>query len=179
MTSALTCITANSVGDDDIGTLFGTVCGLGDGSQCDGITSNGTTGKYGAYSMCAPKEQLSYALNEYYEAQKKAGNGASACDFKGSATTQKAAAITGDCKGLISQAGAAGTGTVTSAPTGTGAAGSAGAASGSGSAASASGSSTGSSAAGMLTIPAFNFGLLHLSAYVAGAVLTGAGMILL
>lgn len=119
MYSALNCI-PNNVSDEDAGALFGLVCGLGEKEGvCAGITSNATTGIYGAYGMCNPQEQLGWALNAYYLAQNSA-NRASACDFSGSATTQSAVKPTGECSSLIAEAGAQGTATVTSAPTGTG-----------------------------------------------------------
>ena len=161
MVKSLSCVTKPGINVTSIGDLFGTVCGLQKG-VCDGITANATTGTYGAYGMCNDTEKLSWALNSYFQKQ---NSNPSACDFNGAATTQAAASASGNCQSLISQAGSAGTGTVTSAPTGTGG----------------GGSSTGTkkSAAGAVTVPSFDFGMLQLSAYVIGAVLTGAGMILL
>lgn len=170
MFDALTCV-PNRVDDDEVGDLFGVVCGLGKGT-CDGIRANATTGNYGAYGMCNPTQQLGWALNNYYEQQVAAGNGASACDFSGSATKQAAVSPTGTCATLISQAGSAGTGTVTSQPSGTG---SSGSGSGSG-----SGSSSSTSNAG---VPGFSapshIGLLQVALYLSVAVISGAGMILL
>jgi len=118
MVSSLQCVVSNSVDEKDFGSLFGTVCGL---TKCTGIVSNGTApGTYGAYSMCNPKDQLSWAFNQYYLAQNKA---ATACNFNGSATTQAAAkSPSGSCAGLLSEAGGpSGTGVVTDSPvTGTG-----------------------------------------------------------
>lgn len=168
MTKALTCVPKSILSSKDVGSLFGTVCGLGSGT-CDGITANASTGHYGAYEMCNPVEKLGWALNNYYEKQQSAGNGASACDFKGAATTQAAVSPTGNCASLIQQAGSAGTGTVTSAPTGTGSS------SGSG----ASGSSTHKGAAGITTVPSLDFGMLQLGAYLVCAMVAGAGMIIL
>ena len=49
MYSALTCVPHN-VADDAAGELFGTVCGLGEAQGvCAGISSNTSTGTYGAY----------------------------------------------------------------------------------------------------------------------------------
>src|SRR6202012_2885542 len=87
--------------------------------------------------------QLGWALNSYYEQQAAQGNGASACDFSGSATTASPTSPTCSCAPLISQAGAVGTGTVTSAPSGT-----AGSASSSGSGSSSGSSGSGSSGGG-------------------------------
>lgn len=120
MYGALSCI-PQGVSEDNAGDLFGTVCGLGQSQGvCAGITNNATTGTYGAYGMCNATEQLGWALNAYYLAQ-NSQNRASACNFGGSATLQSSASPTGTCKSLIAEAGAQGTGTVTSAPSGTGA----------------------------------------------------------
>ncbi|KAJ9604046.1 1 3-beta-glucanosyltransferase gel4 [Cladophialophora chaetospira] len=175
MYNALTC-RPNNVDDDSVGDLFGIVCGLGQGT-CDGITANATTGDYGAYGMCNPQQQLGWALNSYYEQQNAAGNGASACDFSGSATSTAASSPTGNCAALISQAGSAGTGTVTSAPSGTG-----GSGSGSGSGGSGSGSTSGSSSSNA-GVPGYSssshFGFLTVAAALTFAFVSGAGMILL
>jgi hypothetical protein len=172
MDKALNCVPSSQVNNNTIGDLFGLVCGLSK-NACAGIAANATTGDYGAYGMCDPMQQLGWALNAYYEEQLAAGNGASACDFSGSATTQAAVSPTGQCASLINQAGSGGTGTVTSAPTVTG--GSSGGSSGSGS------SSTGKSAGvpGQSTLASLNFGYLQMGLYVVCAVVTGAGMILL
>ncbi|ETI29502.1 hypothetical protein G647_01955 [Cladophialophora carrionii CBS 160.54] len=177
MFNALTC-RPNNVDSEDVGELFGVVCGLADG-VCDGITANATTGDYGAYGMCNPEQQLGWALNTYYEQQAAQGNGASACDFGGSATTASPTAPTGNCASLISQAGSAGTGTVTSAPSGTGGSGSG---SGSGSA-SGSGSGSSGSSSPNAGVPGFSassqFGFLSVAAALTVAFVSGAGMILL
>ncbi|OCK84888.1 carbohydrate-binding module family 43 protein [Lepidopterella palustris CBS 459.81] len=161
MMSTLSCVVSPSVNETDYGDLFGVVCGL-PGTPCAGIQHNATTGTYGAYGMCNSTEQLAFALNQYAKSQSTGG-----CDFSGSATTRTAAATaTGSCKALMDQAGTAGTGTVTSAPTGTGAA--------------ASGSATHSGAAmSTVSAPSLNLGLLQMGVYVLGAALSGAAMILL
>ncbi|RMY37196.1 hypothetical protein D0866_03422 [Hortaea werneckii] len=81
MYNSLKCVVSSDVDQDNYGDLFSTVCGLGDGSQCDGINANATTGEYGAYSMCNSTEQMAFVLNQYYQAQdssNKAVNGAGA-----------------------------------------------------------------------------------------------------
>src|SRR5699024_2192171 len=97
-------------------------------------------GRYGAYSMCKPKQQLSFVMDQYYKQQSKKGNTASACDFKGAASTKKSSKPSGTCKDLINEAGTAGTDTVTSHPTG-------------GSNTGAASSSTSSDSAGMTAFP--------------------------
>ncbi|KAF2096327.1 beta-1,3-glucanosyltransferase [Rhizodiscina lignyota] len=159
MVKALSCVVSDSTSSDDYSDLFGTVCGLG-ADNCAGIQANATTGKYGAYSMCNPKEQLSFAFNQYYQSQDQANT---ACDFDGKASTQDSQTASGGCQSLINQAGSGGTGTVTSAPTGAG-----------GSAAASS-----SGAAGVTTVPDFRWGAVQIGAYLMVAGVAGAAMILL
>lgn len=165
MVSNLTCVANDNISDDTISDLFGFICGQNDGKNtyCDGIAANGTEGDYGAFSMCKPQEQLSYAMNNYAAAQN--GN-SQACSFGGNATTTSAN-VNSQCTPLLNQAGAQGTGTVTSVPTGTGSIG-----------AGPAGSSSSGAASG-LTIPAFDFGILAVGIYATVAAMVGAGMILL
>ncbi|TPR09813.1 Fungal specific transcription factor domain family protein [Aspergillus niger] len=163
MVDAATCTVKDSLDSDDIGDLMGEVCGM---MSCSGITGNGTTGKYGAYSMCNSKQQLVFVLNEYYEKQKSAGNAASACSWGGSATTKSATSATGSCKTYMSEAGTAGTGLVTSEATAT--AGSSGS--------TASSTSVSSTSAGAKAV---HVGYFQLAVYVAVAVVSGFAMIML
>lgn len=179
MYSALTCV-PDDVSEEDAGDLFGYVCGLDPSSDiCAGITSNATTGEYGAYGMCNPTEQLGWVLNAYYLAQPSASR-ASACDFSGSASTKAAASPTGSCSSLIAEAGPQGTGTVTTKPTGTGNVGGSSGSSGSG-----SGSSGGSSGSGSgNAAPRFGstavFGTeMAIAAYLSLAFVSGMCMIFL
>jgi hypothetical protein len=166
MEQSLTCTLKDDVSGEKLDKLFGTVCGY---DVCDGVTTNATTGKFGAYSVCTPEQQLSYAMNLYYEKQKSKGNGDTACDFDGAATTQSAKSGGSACSALLKEAGTSGTGTVTSSPTGT-----------AGSGASGGAAASSSEAAGGLVAPAsVNVGLFQLGGYVVTAMFTGAGMILL
>ncbi|KAJ4348189.1 uncharacterized protein N0V89_009561 [Didymosphaeria variabile] len=164
MMDTVSCGVSDSVEtDEDVGSLFGVVCGMKDGEYCAGINRNATVGPYGAYGMCKPKEQLAFALNAYYNAQKKASD---ACNFKGSATLKKAAATTAaSCESLLKQAGEAGTGTL------------------SGAAALATGGSSKSgsqgAAAGGLTVSHVSVGYFGIATYLFGAIASGAAMILL
>jgi hypothetical protein len=170
MYKALSCVPSDQVNSDNIGDLFGVLCGLSDGAQCDGIAANGTTGDYGAYGMCNPTQQLGWALNNYASTQSASGN-TNACAFSGSATIQSYVNPTGSCAALISQAGGQGTGTVTSKPSGTGSSGSSGSGSGS--------SSSGLGAPTFGTMASLNLGAFQFAIYTIVAVFTGAGMILL
>lgn len=174
MYKALSCVPSDQVNDDNIGDFFGVLCGLSDGAQCDGIAANGTTGDYGAYGMCNPTQQLGWALNNYASTQAASGNSA-ACSFSGSATSQSFVNPTGTCASLIQQAGAEGTGTVTSQPSGTGSGGSSGSSASSGS----SSSSSGVAAPGFGAMSSLNLGAYQFAAYAIVSVITGAGMILL
>ncbi|MCJ1312167.1 1,3-beta-glucanosyltransferase gas1 [Agyrium rufum] len=164
MVQNLTCVAKSDLSSDLIGPLFGTVCGLADG-LCDGITGNGTTGAYGAFSVCNDTSRLSWAFNAYYVDQMNTNSAnTDACDFGGNATTQAPSAPSA-CSSLLGQAGSGGTGTVSSNPTETGTVG--------GSAV------TSTAAANNLILPAFNYGLISMGAYIVTAMLAGMGMILL
>lgn len=158
MMDTLSCVVADKTTEDDFGDMFGFVCGLKDGQYCAGINRNVTAGTYGSYGMCSSKEQLSFAVNAYAKAV------SGGCSFKGKATTKSATAspTASGCSNLLKEAGAAGTGSVTSAPK----------ASGSGSSSSAN--STG--AASGLTIPSGSMGM---GMYLLGAVASGMAMVLL
>jgi hypothetical protein len=167
MVQNLTCVAKPGLTDDVIAALFGTACSPVNGvSVCGGITANGTTGQYGAYSMCNSTDQLSWAFNAYYLEQLSSNSANTmACDFGGNATTQSPT-LSNACATLVNQAGAAGTGTVTSAPTGTGVIGGGGGA-----------AATTSGVAGIVSVPTFDFWLLALGSYVTVAALAGAGII--
>ena len=61
MVDDLGCSAKSSVASDQFANLFSFIC---DGrADCTGISGNGTTGAYGAYSMCRPAERLSWAMN--------------------------------------------------------------------------------------------------------------------
>ncbi|KAG8529280.1 uncharacterized protein KY384_005915 [Bacidia gigantensis] len=168
MVSNLTCVAKSGISDEDIQTQFDFLCDPRQGNNCGGVLANASTGVYGAWSMCSASQRLSWAFNHYYENQTATNSqNSNPCDFKGAAqkVTPKPA---GSCKAVISQAGAAGTGAVTNAPTAT-----AGGSSGSGSTSSSSG------AAGAVSIPSIDFTLVKLGAYMTLAMIVGVAMVLL
>ena len=169
MIQNLTCVPKPDLATKNYQDIFDTACGLTK-DLCDGITPNGTTGTYGAYSVCNATERLAWAMDAYYQQQKMTNSAnTNACDFNGQGTTQTPSTPSGDCAPLVSQAGSAGTGSVTSQPTNTNAI-------GSGSGGGAAASST-SGIAGAVTVPKFDFGLLTLGAYVTVAMVAGAGIV--
>ncbi|OKL64618.1 1,3-beta-glucanosyltransferase gel4 [Talaromyces atroroseus] len=165
MVASLTCVVSDSVSSDGISDLFDYLYGLDDTAYTSGISTNATSGKYGAYSMCSSKDQLSWALNAYYEAQSAAGNSDSACSFSGSASTQSATTSGSSCSTKLAAVGTAGTGTVSgSAATATGTAGS---------------TSTSGSGAYSNAPSAVFVGSWQLGAYIFAAVLSGGAMLVL
>ncbi|KAI5304459.1 1,3-beta-glucanosyltransferase gas1 [Ascosphaera pollenicola] len=158
--------------------LFDTIYSFGSKYTAD-IYSNGTSGLYGAFSMCDASDQLSIAIDSYYQHQvkKSSAHGEHACDFDGAAETQSAKKPSGTCDKAIKSAVAAATSTPTGGvdnthtdtnETDTS------------SSSSASASATESGAAGILRAPSVGFsGLFGIAAYVATAMLAGAGTLLL
>lgn len=172
MFNSLTCAPKSDISAEDIGELFGTVCGLGDGSQCDGIAANASTGDYGAYSMCNSTEKLGWVMDAYYQAQDST-NQASACDFDGNAATVSAISPSGACSSLMNEAGTAGTGVVSSKPTATGAGAAANGGSGE------SGSASGSKGAAAHFGPGYSSGNWQAVSLLVLGLLSGFGMVLL
>ncbi|KAF1927878.1 carbohydrate-binding module family 43 protein [Didymella exigua CBS 183.55] len=132
MVAGLQC-NIKSTNEDDYADVFNYICGANE-DFCTGITRNATTGSYGGYSGCNPKDQLAWVANQYYLGN---GKSSSACGFSGMATVQTAATAS-TCSSLLAAVGTAGTGTAAS-PTGKATAGSTGA----------SGSSSKGAAAGL------------------------------
>lgn len=162
MVQNLTCVAKPGIDTNTTVNIFSTACDPNNGNAdiCGGITHNGTTGKFGAYSMCNTTAQLSWALNAYYQQQLASNPGnTQACDFGGHATKQTPSSAT-NCGAIVSQAGGA------SGTTG-----------GSGSTGGSTAAATSSGAAGIFTVPGFDMGLMKLGAYVIVAMLAGAGVV--
>lgn len=164
MVSSLSCVPNSGLSGNATAELFSTVCGLSK-KACEGINANATTGVYGAYSMCSATQKLSFAFDQYYKIQNKAST---ACSFGGKAKIVSPS-VSSSCEPLINQAGVEGTGTVTTAPTGTGSA----------SGASSSGTDKKDSAGSIVRAPLSDSGTLQLGLYVLVAGITGLGMMLL
>ncbi|KAI9368744.1 Glucanosyltransferase-domain-containing protein [Aspergillus egyptiacus] len=168
MMKSLTCVAKSDISPKQLSSTFSNVCGYQDGKFCAGVNSNATTGEYGAYSVCTPEQQLSFAMNLYYENQVEQGNGQDACDFDGAASSQSSSEPTGACSSMVSEAGTQGTGTVQASPTVAG--GQVGA----------DGGSETSDGAGVAVAPgSVHVGSLQLGIYLGSAVFAGAAMILL
>lgn len=148
MSDAVSCVVADDVSSKDYGDLFSVACGLVD---CTGIDADGYKGKYGAYSFCNAKDQLSFVLNLYYL---KEGSASSACDFSGSASL-KSATTASSCSSVLSQAGSSGLGTISGSVSGT----ATGSHSGSSATGSSGASTTGSSASKAGASPAYGISL--------------------
>lgn len=163
MMATLSCtVNTKNVNDTQIGTLFGQVCGYNGGQACVGITANTTTGKYGAYSMCSPTDQLSYAFNQYYGQQK---NVATSCDFGGAAQVVKPAGAASSCSSVVAAATSANSGGSAASPSGTGSA--------------ASSTTKKSDANGMTFGASVGLGKSFAAGFTLLAVLSGVGILIL
>jgi hypothetical protein len=93
------CVANNNLAAQNISDLFGYICGQLN-VDCTGITANGSSGVYGAYSPCNSTVKLSWLMNSYYDSQSQS---AGACSFGGQAKIQSAQSPSGTCASLISQ----------------------------------------------------------------------------
>lgn len=98
MADSLNCVVSDNLDEKSYGDLFGNVCGA-NSKICAGINGVTKLGNYGAYSMCSPKQQLSFVLNAYYEAN---GKSTDACGWKG-AKLQKGS-VASNCQKSLSDA---------------------------------------------------------------------------
>lgn len=108
MLSSLACV-ANEFNTSVTTSLLEGLCGASS-QNCPALRGNGNTGTYGAYSMCNATVRLSWALNDKYK------DNLSGCSNDPYATVQTGEDLIG-CDGVLDQAGASGTGTITSFPT--------------------------------------------------------------
>jgi hypothetical protein len=105
MAASLQC-NIKSTNEADYKATFDYICAA-DSKYCAGIARNATTGTYGGYSGCDPKDQLAFAANQYYLGNNKR---ADACSFGGKATVQSAQTAS-SCVSLLSAVGSNGSGT--------------------------------------------------------------------
>lgn len=158
MFNSLSCQPKSGLSPEKYGDIFGYICGAVP-SACQGINGNTSTGVYGAFSGCNDEQKLGFVLDAYYKSQKSA---ASACDFKGEAVINKAAAASGSCTAALSSASAANSVAATATQ--------------------ASGSSTATSsnvAAPMSVKALFSVGDMAIGLYVLVAMGVGATMVVL
>lgn len=154
MLKSLSCVPAPNLDPKKYGDVFGYICGQNP-ANCAGIMANTTTGVFGAFSMCSDTEKLGQVLDTYYKAQKSS---ASACDFGGQATLQKAD-VQAACSGSLASASSA-NGFAATATAGAGA--------------------TGKNAAGRMQMDrALGFGDFAVGLYVVVAMFVGGGMLML
>ncbi|KAJ5585474.1 uncharacterized protein N7459_005274 [Penicillium hispanicum] len=137
----------------------------------DGVSSNATSGVYGAYSMCDTNQRLAFAMDQYYQKNEKKA-GASACDFNGAATTKAATSASGSCSSQMKAAGTAGTGTIAGGPVAS--------TGGSGGSGGSSGSTSTSKGVAAGTVPqAVHVAGWQAGAYLFAAIASGVFMIML
>jgi 1,3-beta-glucanosyltransferase GAS1 len=110
--------------------------------------------------MCNSTEQLSFAMDQYYKSQ---NSQAGACNYQGAGNIKQGVTPSGTCASLMSQAGSAGTGTVTSQPGSTGG----------------SSSSGPKKAAASTSGPDYTLSVVIMGFYVTIMGIFGAGIILL
>ncbi|KAH9046433.1 carbohydrate-binding module family 43 protein/Glycoside hydrolase family 72 protein [Lactarius hengduanensis] len=93
-----------------VGSLLDTACSLLGtvGGNCDPIAGNGQTGLYGTVSSCDPSTKLSFAMSEYYEANKRDPQ---ACSFSGNGTVNGKASSSSNATVVASSCLASATGT--------------------------------------------------------------------
>jgi hypothetical protein len=109
MVASLQC-NIKSTNEDEYKDTFDYICAA-DSKFCNGIARNATTGTFGGYSGCDPKDQLAFVANQYYLGNNKRSD---ACSFGGKATVQSAQTAS-SCVSLLSAVGANGSGTPPSA----------------------------------------------------------------
>ncbi|KAH7126825.1 Glucanosyltransferase-domain-containing protein [Dendryphion nanum] len=162
MASSLQC-NIKSTDEKEYEATFDYICGR-NSRFCDGIARNASSGTYGAISGCDPKDQLAWAVNQYYLGNNR---NSQACNFEGKATVQSAVTAS-TCASLLSAVGTGGTGTVAS-PTGRGTAGAPPAAS----------SSSKGAAPGLSSPAFFDYGSLTFGIYISIAIISIAGIVVL
>jgi hypothetical protein len=114
MYNSLQCVANREFNASSASDILSTLAGESKDSL-NGIVFQPNLGKYDAYSICNITQQVSWVMNRYYLSQNSAP---ASCDFSGSATVTKAKQPAPSCQAFLAQAGAEGTGTITSTPSG-------------------------------------------------------------
>lgn len=172
MYDSLECVPADDLSEKKIQEIYdylGEQKNKGKIDALTGIYSNGTSGVYGAYSMCNAKQRIAWAMDRY---AKKVG-GSNACGFSGKGKSKDATSASGSCSTHMKSIGAAGTNTINA-----GLAASSGAADGGSNGGGGSATSSGV-AAGVNQPQAVHVGAWQLGAYTAAAIASGVFMIML
>ncbi|KAF2104840.1 putative 1,3-beta-glucanosyltransferase, partial [Rhizodiscina lignyota] len=114
MMQSLTCVVpSNQSTDPSIGQSLSYICQTS-ADLCLGAETSPLKGQYGAYTVCNSSELVSWAYNQYYLSQ---SSSETACSKVGGVIQSPVKNLASDCSDLLHQAGAAGTGTITSTPT--------------------------------------------------------------
>jgi hypothetical protein len=106
MMTSLPCVADESLNDTVATSILETLCGTSS-QNCPALHGDGSTGTYGAYSMCNVTARLSWALNVKYK------DNSIGCNNDPFAVVQTGEDLY-ECNGVLDQAGAFGTGTITS-----------------------------------------------------------------
>ncbi|KUJ13897.1 uncharacterized protein LY89DRAFT_149451 [Mollisia scopiformis] len=109
MVNSLQCVARSPLNSSTTTSLLEGICGT-NSINCPALHGDGSTGIYGSYSMCNVTERLSWALDMKYQ------DNLVGCTDDPDATTQETDESY-DCENVYEQAGAVGTGTITSFPT--------------------------------------------------------------
>ncbi|OLN86008.1 1,3-beta-glucanosyltransferase [Colletotrichum chlorophyti] len=158
MVKSLSCVPKSGLKAQAIGEIFGYICGTS-ADSCKGISTNTTTGVYGAYSMCDDEQKLAFVMDTYYKAQREAST---ACDYDGQAEVVTASSDS-SCSSALASASAANSAAATAtAPV-----------------SSSSASASGNAAAGNPVQPMLSLGGFAVGAYLVAAGAVGAAMVAL
>ena len=111
MMNSLSCIARPGLDSATALLAYQDICGPSAGN-CTGVSGNGATGNYGAFSMCNITERLSWALN-----MQNFTSGFQ-CESDANAAIQDQMYSDPQCSEVMDEAGFDGTGTVTTFPTG-------------------------------------------------------------
>ncbi|TGO65100.1 hypothetical protein BCON_0004g00980 [Botryotinia convoluta] len=98
MIASLHCKVDPSTSANTITSVQATLC-TSNSTICDGFTSNVTSSTYGAFSVCSPWQQVSWAINQYYL------NTGSCSQKTTTASLQTLEALNSSCIDILAKAG--------------------------------------------------------------------------